>query len=219
KSTLVTYIINTRSLMNSQKAENTNIDWEEVILCLQSFTRALVKGKGWFRGGETSVFLKGQEIEDYIFEAIERYLRNPEKHKPEKGSLINYLKFNLIRSLVTNDLVSAENRTSSDIFNYESENFDEENSATYLDSIFPYAEAFFDQEIDFNEVMKYLENEVKNDTIVENIFLGICCYGLKRREITEEFAMTEKDYDNGMRRFNTIKNNTVLKFDLKNRKL
>ncbi len=200
--------------MTSQNAENTSIDWEEVILRLQSFTRSWVKGKGWFRGGKTTKLLKGKEIDDYVFGAIEKYLRSPEKHDPSKGSLIDYLKFNLVRSMVSNDLVSAENRTSKDIFAYEDDN-EEEDSTPYLDSILPNAEVYFDQEIDYQEVLKQIESEAKNDPIVENIFMGICVFGMKRREIIQEFSMTEKEYDNGMRRLNTIRDNVAKKYDIK----
>lgn len=200
--------------MTNQNAENTSIDWEKVILCLQSYTRSLLKGKGWFRGGETTTFLKGQKIDDYVFEAIGKYLRNPEKHDPSKRSLIEYLKKHLIRSLVSNDLVSAENKTSSDVFAYENENEDEDDSAPYLDSILPHAEVFFDQEIDYKEVMSYIESETKGDAIVENIFLGISGYGLKRAEIIKEFNMTENEFDNGMRRLITIRNKAAKKYDI-----
>lgn len=206
--------------MHYQNIDNTTIDWEEVILKLQSFTRSWVNGKGWFRGGKTTNLLKGKEIEDYIFDAIEKYLRNSEKHDPSKGSLIDYLKYNLIRSMVSNDLVSAENQTSKDVFSIaDDKEQNEEDSGSYLDSILPHAEVYFDQEIDYNEVMKYIESEALGDPIVEEIYLGICSYGLKRREIIEEFKMNEKDYDNGMRRLNTIRNKAAKIFNIKTQTL
>lgn len=193
----------------------TDTEWEELILCLQSFTRSLVGGKGWFRGKESTTYLKGKEIDDYVFEAIGRYLRNPEKFNPERGSLKNYLRYNLIQSLVSNDLVSAENQTTSDVFAFNNDKDDEDDSAPYLDSILPHGEAFFDQEIDFKEVMSYIESEAKGDSVVENIFLGITGYGLKRAEIIKEFNMTPLEFDNGMRRLITIRKKTAQKYDIK----
>jgi hypothetical protein len=190
-------------------------EWQEVILCLQSYTRSLVDGKGWFRGEETTTYLKGKEIDDYVFEAIGRYLKNPEKYDPNRGSLKNYLRYNLIQSLVSNDLVSAENKTSSDIFAYENGEEGEDDSTPYLDAILPHAEVFFDQEIDFTEVMRYIESEVKGDSVVENIFLGITGYGLKRAEIIKEFNMTPLEFDNGMRRLITIRKKAAKKYDIK----
>ncbi|MBK7965753.1 MAG: hypothetical protein IPK10_11030 [Bacteroidetes bacterium] len=200
--------------MTNPNAENKEIDWEEVILRLQTLTRSLAKGKGWFRGVETTVYLKGKEIDDYVFEAIEIHLRNPEKFEPNKGSFIKYLFYSIIRNLVRYDLVSAENRTTNDVFAYQNDNEDEDNSAPYLDAILPYAEVFFDQEIDFKEVMSYIESEAKGDAIVENIFLGLSGYGLKRAEIIKEFNMTPVEYDNGMRRLITIRNKAAKKYDI-----
>lgn len=200
--------------MINQPVENAYIDWEEVLVCLQAYTRFLVKGKGWFRGYATQSFLKGKEIDDYVFTAIEKYLRNPEKYDSEKGSLLNYLKYNLIRTLVSNDLASQENRTSKDVYVYEDDD-DDDSVSSYLDSILPHAEIFFDQEIDYKEVMSYLEEEVKSDPIVENIFLGLTGFGLKRGDIIKEFSISEKEFDNGMRRLNTLRKNAAAKYDIK----
>lgn len=200
--------------MANHSLENADIDWEEVILRLQTFTRSLANGKGWFRGEETTVYLRGKEIDDYVFDAIEIYLRNPEKFDPSKGSLIKYLCYSIIRNLVRNDLVSAENRTTSDVFAYQNDSENEDESAVYLDAILPHAEVFFDQEIDFTEVMNYIESETKGDSVVENIFLGISGYGLKRAEIIKEFDMSPVEYDNGMRRLITIRNKAAKKYGI-----
>ena len=202
--------------MTNPITENTDIDWEEIILRLQSFTRSLANGKGWFRGGETTIYLKGKEIDDYVFDAIEIYLRNPEKYNPNKGTLIKYLCYSVIRNLVRNDLVSGENRTTNNVFAYQNENETDDDSVPYLDSILPHAEVFFDQEIDFNEVMNYLESETNGDLVVENIFLGISGYGMKRAEIIKEFNLTPIEYDNGMRRLITIRNKAAKNFGIKN---
>lgn len=203
--------------MINQTSQMTDAEWEEIIDCLQSYTRSLVEGKGWFRGEGTTVYLKGKEVDDYVFEAIGRFLRNPEKFNPDRGSLKNYLRLNLIQSLVSNDLVSAENRTSGDVFTYENEDENEDDSTPYLDAILPHAEVFFDQELDFNEIMSYIESQTKGDTIVENIFLGVTGYGLKRAEIIKEFNMTTVEFDNGMRRLITIRNKASKKYDIKNK--
>lgn len=216
--------------MDVQTENKNSIDWEEIILGLQSFTRSFVSKKGWFRnssvvkrnpnseGGNKyeSTYSEGKEIDDYVYEAIERYLVNKEKHDPNRGSLVDYLKYNVVRSLVSNDLVSSENRTSKDILTH-SYNFedDENDNGSYLDSILPYADVYFDQEIDYKEIMSYVEGEINGDEIAEEIFLGISLNGLKRREVIEEFNLSEKDFDNGMRRLKTILNKAAKKFDLK----
>jgi hypothetical protein len=200
--------------MDNQNGTNTSVDWEEVILSLQSFTRSWVNGKGWFRGGKTTTFLQGKEIEDYVFGAIEKYLRNPEKHNPSKGSLIDYIKYNLIRSLVRNDLVSAENQTSRDVFASADKYEEDDVVGSYLDSILPFATAYFDQEIDFAEIMLEIDQEISKDKIAEEIYLCERCYGMKRADIIAEFNMLEKVFDNGKRRMQTILNNIAKKYDL-----
>lgn len=198
--------------MTSSTDENININWEEVILKLQAYTRSLVSSKVWFRGNNSLVFLRGKEVEDYVFDAIEKYLRNPEKFDSSKGTLINYLKLNLIRSMVSNDLVSAENKTTKVIFHQDDEY---KSTSTYLELMAPNIQAWFDEEIDYNEVLSFIEGEVKGDEIVENIFFGICGFDMKRQEIIKEFNMTEKEFDNGMRRLNTIRKRAQKKYDIK----
>ena len=201
--------------MDIQENEINVINWEEIILGLQSYTRLLVSNKKWFRGGKTKTFLAGKEIEDYIYEAIAKYLQNHEKFDSSKGTLINYLKYNIIRSLVSNDLVSSENQTSKDIYTIvDKMDSEDENSNSYLDSILPYAEVYFDQEIDYNEIMASIENKVKGDKILEEIFLGYCCENSKRREVIDEFGMSENEYDNGMRRLKTILKDIITKYNL-----
>ena len=216
--------------MNIQTEDKNSVDWEEVILRLQSYTRSLVSKKGWYRisnvvkrdpknEGENiyeSTYNKGKEVDDYVYEAIEKYLGNIEKHDPQKGLLIDYLKYSVIRSLVSNDLVSSENRTSKDVFAHSNNLEDDENdNGSYLDSILPYSDAYFDMEIDYTIIMNDVQAEIKGDEILEEIFLGICLNGLKRRDVIEEFNLSEKDFDNGMRRLKTILSKTAKKFDLK----
>ena len=220
--------------MDIQTEDKNSVDWEEVILRLQSYTRSLVSKKGWYRISSIvkidpknegknkyeSTYIKGKEVDDYVYEAIEKYLGNIEKHDPQKGSLIDYLKYSVIRSLVSNDLVSSENRTSKDVFAHSNNLEDnEKDNGSYLDSILPYAHAYFDIEIDYTEIMNYVQGEIKGDEILEEIFLGICLNGLKRRDVIEEFNLSEKDFDNGMRRLKTILSRTAKKFDLKTQSL
>lgn len=192
------------------------IDWEEVILKLQVFTRSCVEGKGWFRGGKTKTYLSGKEINEYVIGAIEEYLWNPQKYDSTKGSLIDFLNYSIIRRLVSNDLVSKENRTTQDVFSV-AENLeeDEDDNGSYLDRTLPFTSAFFDQEIDYNEVMDFIENEIKGKVIEENIFLAVYSYGMKRREVIAEFSMTESEYDNGIRRLKTVFAAAAVKYDLK----
>jgi hypothetical protein len=190
-------------------------DWEEIIIQLQAFTRSFVKGKGWFRGKNASTLLKGQEIDDYVYEAIGRYLANPEKYRSEDGNLVDYLKWNLIRSLVSNDLVSAENRTSSDSLNNMRKADESEDFLYYRDARLPYLSVLFDERVDYNSIINYIQEEVSYDQRVEEVFLGRS-EELMRREIIKEFNMSETEYNNAVRRLETILKKVKQRFDIQN---
>lgn len=177
-------------------------EWKDIILRLTAFTRSWTKGKPWFRGEHTASFVEGKEVEDYVFAAIERYLENSNKYNPQKGSLLDYLKYNLIRSFVANDLRKKENTDTADIFAWD-DNEDEEDSSPYSERVMPHTEALFPDDIDYRAIKAFVEDQVKGDADAENILLGIYSHGLKRREIIEEFNLSAAEYDNGMRRLNT----------------
>jgi hypothetical protein len=194
-------------------------DWESIIIILQAYTRGLIKGKTWFRGKDPESYLKGKEIDDYVYEAIGRYLKNPEKFDSSKGILTDYLKFNVIRSLVANDIRSDENKTTKDVFGI-ADNLNDENIAdNYLESVLPFVEAFFDQQVDYDKVMGDIAEMVEGESEVEQIFVSVYGYGMKRREVIKEFEMSEETYDNAFRRLKTIIKNTVKKFDLTEHKI
>lgn len=193
----------------------TEADWEPIIDALQTYTRLLVRSKRWFRGKQTEVYLKGKEINDYVYEAIGRFLRSPEKFDPEKGTLIDYLQLNLIRGLVANDTTKAENKTTVDVFGLADQlNDANEDGSSYLDAVLPYAEAFFDQEVDHATVITQLEARVKDDLDVEKLFYGFSL-GMDRGDILNEFNMTDKEYMNAFRRYKTVKKHLISEFDLK----
>lgn len=199
--------------MSRQLPEISDEDWKEIVLRLQAYTRMLVRDKGWFRGSETGAYISGKEIDDYVFEAIGRYLKNPEKHDPSKRTLVEYLKKHIIRTLVNNDLVSSENQTSTDLFSFESETENEDGSDTFIDAMLPKVDALYDDEIDYISIMNFIESEAKGDAYVENIFLGLNC-GMKRADIIDEFRMSPSDYDNAMRRLITIRKKAAQKYNI-----
>jgi len=174
----------------------------------------MLKSKNWFRGKNTTVYLKGKEVHDYVSEAIERFLKNPSQYDEKKSSLLKYFEYYIIRSLISNDIRSSENRSTQDVFLVPSQK-DENNDSNYWDYVLPYIDMFFDQQLDYDLIMTQIETEIKDDKIVEEIFLGVCCDGLHRREVIAEFGMSENDFDNGIRRLGTILNRIANKYKLK----
>jgi len=191
----------------------TDEEWKDIIIRLTAFTRSWVRGKPWFRGEKTTTFLMGKEVEDYVFAAIGRYLEHPEKFDPEQGELLEYLKYNLVRSFIANDLRKKENNLTDDIFAEDNGEEDEENASSYSERLLPYTDALFPDDIDYNAIKEYIEKEVQGDVDAENIFLGIYTYGMKRRKVIEEFTMTADVYDNAMRRLTTVINRAAAYFN------
>lgn len=187
--------------------------WGELYKCVFSFAHKLLKKKHWFRGTGDGSSIKGKEVHDYVNDALAQYFANPEKHDPAKGSLADYINFNIIRTLVRNDAVSAENRKTSDLFANSAE--DEESGSTYLELMLPYTEALVDQQMDYDMVIAYIEQQAQGDSVVEYILLGLNT-DLKRREIMKEFNIEVREYDNGKRRLDTILKNAASKFQIQN---
>ena len=199
--------------MSKISTDPEEIDWEDIILRLTAFTRSWVKGRAWFRGSETQVFLEGKDVDDYVFAAIGRYLEDPDKFDPAKGELLQYLKYNLVRGFVSNDLSKKENLTSTDIFAKDAvEDDDGDDNIPYSERVMPFTAALFPEEMDFAAMKDFIEAEIQGDKDAENILLGVYTLGMKRREIIEEFNLTPAQYDNGMRRLNTVINKTATHF-------
>jgi hypothetical protein len=199
--------------MTPTTTEPDDHQWEEIIVQMQAFCRSFAHGKPWFRGPHTDIFLMGKTINDYVYEAIGRYLEKPEGYDPKKGTLIHYLEYYLLRSLVSNDLARKENKTSRDVYSRILVHDADDHSIAYQDRLLPFTEALFDDEIDYTTILPHIEAAVKKDKVCEEIFLGLTD-GMKRAEIIDVFGMTAKDYDNGNKRLKTILRDIAERYDI-----
>jgi len=179
------------------------INWENIYVKLYAYTDQLLKAYSWFRKGSDS-YLQGKQVHDYVAEAIEKYLRSPEKYDPSSGrSLVTYLKWHIIRSSVGNDVRSAENITSSAILSNNDSGEDGDPFCT-IEALLPFVEAGFDQQIDYKKVLTDIENELQNDEVAKMIFEEVRCNGMDRRDVIKKYEVTDKDFDNGMKRMKTV---------------
>jgi DNA-directed RNA polymerase specialized sigma24 family protein len=201
--------------MNTDTFSIDDIDWEEIILRLTAFTCSWTNGRAWFRGGGTSDFLAGKKVEDYVYEAITRFLEAPEKYNSAKGDLLKYLKYQIVRTLVGNDLRKLENKKTDDIFAYDDTSCEEEDNIPYSERVMPFTVALFPDDIDYQAIKVYIETEIQGDKDAENVFLGVYISGMKRREVMEELDMSASAFDNGMRRLNTVLRRAALHFSEK----
>lgn len=196
-------------MMNENSNENQQ--WEELLPKLETYTRSILSQRKWFRGKYSDFYLEGKEYRDYIYTAIQKYLEHPEKFDVAKGSLENYLKYNIIRSLVSNDEVSKENQTTKDVFGI-ADQIGDDGGESYLESQLPYLEELFEDKIDYDIIMNDIAENVAGESEVENIFISMYAYGMDRREIIKEFEMSESDYNNAYRRLKTIINRVKTKY-------
>jgi hypothetical protein len=188
--------------------------FKEIYRPLLVLTKILIKSKKWFRGYNTYVTIAGKEPDDYVFEALAICIENSQKIKIEKEVLFKISR-NIIFTLIGNDCRSFENKTTVVIEEYlDTGNDNNDDVVDFLDTIFPHSEPFFDQQFDYDLIMSDIENEVIDDIFLKKLFICICCFAMKRREVCRDFDITEKEYDNGVRRLKTILNRIALKYDL-----
>lgn len=186
------------------------VNWDVIYTQLFAFTHGLLSTKSWYRG-QTNSYVAGKQEHDYVSEAIERYLVHPEKFDACKGDLLQYLKFNLVRSLISNDARCAENRTSSHI---SAGSDKDEDSNNYANALVPSIDEYFDDSVDYHTIISCMETALEGDETGRDIFLGLVS-GLKRGDIILEFKMTPKQFDNGMRRLKTVQEKIAQQFNLK----
>lgn len=187
-------------------------NWNEIYLQLYAFADYLLKMHKWFRGKQTDSYLGGRQPHDYVLDAIEYHLRNPDKYDPSKRTLVSYLKKHLIRRSISNDSRKAENIKTSEFLNVSHSSDPEDDDL--LESFLPYVQAEFVQQMDFDTIMRDIDQAIQSDPVALKIFEGIGKENLKRREIIEIHEMTEETYDNGMKRLKTILKQTVKKYEI-----
>ncbi len=187
-----------------------NIDWKEIYIKLYAYTDQLLKNLSWYRKNSDS-FIKGKQVEDYVCDAIEKYLSAPEKFNPDVGrSLLNYLKYHIVRSLVSNDINSIENKSSVEFSKYNTNENEEELINEY---ILPIVSATFDEEIDYKKIILEIEANLNDDPIGKLIFQEVKLKGIKRRDFIREYKVREQDFDNAMKRLKTILKNIAKEYD------
>lgn len=182
------------------------IDWQDIYLKLEAFSRSWASGRSWFRGDDTPSFYKGKEGHDYAMDAILKHLDQPDKYDPALGDLLKYLEYNLVRAAVGNDLRRKENRLTSDIFKYDNDG--DEEGTPYAERLLPHTEASFSDDYDYEELKSLIEEKSKDDPEAEKVYMGKM-FEMTREEIIKDSAMTPGQYDNANRRLKTIVNRAL----------
>src|ERR1700722_6336599 len=107
------------------EAELSRAEWEEIYIKLYAYADDVLKQYRWFRRTEDDTYLQGKTPDDYVQEAIKRYLEHPEKFNPGKRTLVGYLKKHILRSLIGNDARCEENRSTKDKQTYATQDGEE----------------------------------------------------------------------------------------------
>lgn len=191
-------------------------NWENIYVKLYAYADQLLKAHSWFREKGTNSFLQGKQPHDYVAHAIESYLSCPEKYDPSSGrSLCNYLKYHIIRRLISNDAKSLENRSNIQVIDDYRESNDSDHNSSDLESILPIFESFFDQEIDYNYILHEVKKQLNQDNIASLIFDEVRCKGLNRREVIKEHKLQDYEFDNAIKRLNRVLKEIAKKYHLK----
>lgn len=174
--------------------------WLEVINRLRAFAEDQISIYNWFRG--ENALPQGYTADDFTQETILRYCKNPSIYNPERGKFLAFLKYYILKRLVYNLSMLTENAQTTDIYQMSSGEEEDEN-VSYEDYL---PETMFDIEgqIDHDKYVTLIIEKIDGETLLEKIFEGIFINNLKRREICQQYQMSEQDYDNAVRQLNTI---------------
>ena len=181
---------------------------------LYAHTRKAINSLSWYLKPDSESTISGKQVHDYVMDTIEFHLTYPNHYDPQRGELIDYLKFNVLRNLIGSDIRGPENRTSRDVLAEQQRR--ENSNESYIDSIYPLIENVIGDQFDLNQVLKEIEKEVMsaNDEVLESVFLGIIEYQMTRDEIMTEFNLSAKDYVNAYRRLGTIRKRVQKMFNI-----
>jgi hypothetical protein len=193
--------------------EISESEWRNLYGQLYAFTDFLIKHTPWFRKGGSSSYIQGKTADDYVMEAVTRYLEHPEKYDGTKRGLDGYLKCHIIRTLVGNDARSKENSITTE-WSQQSGDGRGDGLYEYVDEVLPSVYPFFDDEIDYQNIIEDLRKAIAHDKCCRTIFEGVCVCGKPRREIIAENGWSDEAFDNGMKRLNRARVKVGKKYQL-----
>lgn len=139
---------------------------------------------------------------DLAMESITRYLEAPEKFNPSRNpDLVLFLKFNILKRLISNhhELKSQQNE-----YLYERD-----------DSIgISVSERFINtfeihSTLDLKDVVSNIQDEIQNEKQLSRLFHLRYIEDYKRAEIIKEMGLSEGDYNNLIRRLDSVRNRVI----------
>jgi len=171
-----------------------NIDWDEVIPVLMAYAYVLI-------GANDQRMARSREelAYDFAVDAITKYLDEPEKFQPSRNpDLIKYLKYYILRQLISNAKKKAAN-INEVVQNDDDVEFDLES----VDDLFT-EEFELNEAIDIASIVVKIEHEIEEDEELYEIFIGRYYHESKRVEICKDLKISTDEYDNRIRRLRRL---------------
>lgn len=170
-------------LSDSMIEELENQDWPVIIKSATLHAVYQLKYYGlWNRRG-----LKGYSAQEIAMEAIEKIYLGEWQWDPEKSKLLDYLKFHVIRGLVSNLAKSSEFKSTHEIDSSELHEVAQQESVGIIESM------------NQDQIIEILRQDISSDEQARIVFEELLI-GLKRSEICEKYNWEKKVYDNASRR-------------------
>lgn len=177
------------------KSNYEEVQWDRVIPVLTAFAFSLLGNKRFTNS-------RVQLSQDFAIEAITRYLENKKKFNPSRNpDLINYLKYNILRQLISNFENSAGVRKRVIVEDFENENLN--NNFYSLDKLYEKSN-YIENNIDMQILVDKIERKLKSKYELKEIFDLLFHKESKRSEICDDLKITLKEFDNRSRRLKRL---------------
>lgn len=177
------------------KSNYEEVQWDRVIPVLTAFAFSLLGNKRFTNS-------RVQLAQDFAIEAITRYLENKKKFNPSRNpDLINYLKYNILRQLISNFENSAGVRKRVIVEDFENEDLN--NNFYSLDKLYEKSN-YIENNIDMQTLVDKIERKLKSKPELKEIFDLLFHKESKRSEICDDLKITLKEFDNRSRRLKRL---------------
>ena len=191
-------------VIHSGKLEIKNnydkVEWERVIPVLMAFAYSLL-------GNKKFTNRRDQLAYDFVMETITKYLENKDKFNPSRNpDLINYLKYNILRQLISNFENSAGIRKRVIFEKTNDEN--ETNSEFSLEHLYE-EDKYIENNIDEKVFVKKMEQKLNNKSDLKEIFDLLYYKDSKRAEICSDLDIPLSEFDNRYRRLKRLLDNEM----------
>ena len=171
------------------------VDWEKVIPVLMAFAYSLL-------GNKQFTNRRDQLSYDFALEAITKYLENKEKFNPTRNpDLINYLKYYIVRQLISNFKKSAGIRTR--VILKGLKDIEKGEYEYSIDQLIG-KDNLIENNVDVNILLDRVSKKLMNKIELNEIFILLYYKELKRSEICEQLNIPLKEFDNRSRRMKRL---------------